>query len=239
MSLRIAAALAVVIAMAVATAALIASGRQVEPRPATARPVLLVVTSLPLFFGETFTLDQTGSPTATRLAESFTVRTIAQADAASLAGQRLLLMAHPRAQTADALVALDAWVRRGGRLLLFADPVLDWHSERPLGDRLRPPPGFADTGLLRHWGVVLTRPTQRGPVDVSTEGRALRLSSPGRLTAGRGCDAAMSGHAVRCTVGRGRVTVVADADLLDPLCGGDAFVANLDAVVAELRRLDD
>ena len=66
---------------------------------------------------------------------------------------RLLLMAHPLAQPAEALVDLDHWVRDGGRVLLLADPMLEWPSKRPLGDKLRPPPSFADTGLLAHWGL--------------------------------------------------------------------------------------
>ena len=65
-------------------------------------------------------------------------------------------MAHPRAQPAEALVELDQWVRGGGHVLLLADPKLDWPSERPLGDLLRPPPMFADTGLLVHWGLKLS-----------------------------------------------------------------------------------
>ena len=48
-------------------------------------------------------------------------------------------MAHPLAQPAEDLVALDDWVRGGGRVLLLADPMLEWPSKRPLGDPLRPP----------------------------------------------------------------------------------------------------
>jgi ABC-type uncharacterized transport system involved in gliding motility auxiliary subunit len=84
---------------------------------------------------------------------------------------RLLLMAHPLAQPAEALVALDAWVRGGGRLLLLADPMLEWPSERPLGDPLRPPPMFADTGLLKHWGLRLDAPDERGPGERSSAAR--------------------------------------------------------------------
>ena len=74
----------------------------------------------------------------------------------------MLLMAHPLAQPAEALVDLDRWVRDGGRLLLLADPKLDWPSKRALGDTLRPPPAFADTGLLAHWGLRLDAPADGG-----------------------------------------------------------------------------
>ena len=98
----------------------------------------------------------------------------------ALKARRLLLMAHPRAQPAEVLVELDQWVRGGGQLLLLADPRLDWHSERPLGDRLRPPPAFADTGLLGHWGLRLERaapPT--GPPRSAMAG--YRFSHPRRV----------------------------------------------------------
>ena len=44
---------------------------------------------------------------------------IAVADEKSLQGQRLLLMAHPRAQPAEVLVQLDKWVQGGGKILLL------------------------------------------------------------------------------------------------------------------------
>ena len=90
-------------------------------------------------------------------------------------------MAQPQAQPAEALVELDAWVRRGGRVLLLADPALEWPSERPLGDLLRPPAAFADTGLLGHWGLTLTPPEARGPGQPQRRRRArCGRSRPGR-----------------------------------------------------------
>ena len=56
-----------------------------------------------------------------------------------------LLAIQPRALPAEELVALDNWVRDGGRIVLLADPMLEWPSERPLGDRLRPPTMFASS----------------------------------------------------------------------------------------------
>jgi len=114
-------------------------------RPPQNRPSLALLTSLPLVFGEQLSLDRSGSPALSRMEQRYKVQPIGVADAASLKGQQLLLMAHPRAQPAEALVELDQWVRSGGHVLLLADPKLDWPSERPLGDLLRPPPMFADT----------------------------------------------------------------------------------------------
>jgi len=178
------------------------------------RPALVLLTSLPLVFGESFSLDSGGSAALSRLEQRYTVQPVGVADAASLKGQELLLMAHPRAQPAEALVELDQWVRRGGHVLLLADPRLDWPSERPLGDLLRPPPMFADTGLLSHWGLT--------------------LSEAGLASSGA-CAIADQGLIARCRIGQGSATVIADADFIDVKEPG---AAGLDLLMSELDRLE-
>ena len=215
-------------------AALAVSGRGEAPdviRSADERPTLALLTSLPLIFGESFALDNGGSAALTRLEQRYNVVPIGVADAASLSGKRLLLMAHARAQPAGALVDLDRWVRRGGHLVLLADPKLDWHSERPLGDRLRPPPAFADTGLLAHWGLQLRGPTGDGSVEAGNGKLETVAISPGRLS-GQGCDILGAGFVARCRIGKGAATIIADADFL----GGEPH--NLDLLMDELARLE-
>ena len=170
--------------------------------PAADRPTLALLTSLPLVFGESFGLDEGGSPALTRLEQRYRVVPIGVADGASLKGRELLLMAHPRAQPAEVLVELDQWVRGGGRVLLLADPKLNWPSRLPLGDKLRAPPAFADTGLLAHWGLTLAGPR--------TDETAGRLGS-----SGHGCRIADKGLIARCRIGRGAATIIADADFLN------------------------
>jgi hypothetical protein len=193
------------------------------PRAAAERPELLLLTSLPLMFGEHFGLQSGGSPALTRLQQRYRVRPIGVADAASLGKGRLLLMAQPRAQPAEALVELDRWVRGGGHVLLLADPRLDWPSERPLGDLLRPPPMFADTGLLGHWGLTLAGPD------------SVELGDPGMLRSQGNCELAEEAATAHCRIERGRATVIADADFINaetPDSDG------LDRLVAELGRLE-
>jgi hypothetical protein len=185
-----------------------------------ARPRLALLTSLPLQFGETFGLEPPPSDALARIRRDFDIVPIAVADRASLNRQRLLLMAHPRAQPADVLVELDQWVRDGGRVALLADPRLDWDSSRPLGDPLRPPPDFADTGLLTHWGLRLG-------FDEAGEG-VLRAT-------GGNCRVGEKGLVARCRVGRGRATVLADADFI--MGEGGEAARRLDLMVGELRGL--
>jgi hypothetical protein len=206
------------------------------PRDAAHRPVLLLLTSLPLIFGEDFSLEGAGSPALSALETRYTVVPISVASPAELAKGHLLLMAQPLAQPAEDLVALDAWVRRGGRLLLLADPMLEWPSEKPLGDLTRPPAMFADTGLLAHWGVRLDAPAQRGPRQAKIAGFDMLAMSPGSLSGS--CPASSEGLAAHCRIGRGEAIVIADADLLDTSALGSAGSRNLDALLALLARLE-
>ena len=202
-------------------------------RPQAERPTLLLLTGLPLLFSEDFSLSGGGSPALRRLQSRYRVAPISVTSAVELAKGRLLMMAQPPAQPPENLVALDEWVRAGGRVLLFADPMLEWPSKRPLGDLTRPSPMFADTGLLQHWGLRLDAPEQRGPAERRLGDYRVATVSPGTLHGN--CAIARDGLAAECRVGRGRVTVLADADLLNVAKSADP---NLDAVLSELARLE-
>jgi hypothetical protein len=231
--------LAGIVVVAAAALAFFAARREaagVAPRPPGARPPLLLVTSLPLMFGEDFSLEGGGSAALTALRTRYRVVPISTTSSTELAKARLLLMAHPLAQTADNLVALDNWVRRGGRVLLLADPMLEWPSKRALGDPLRPPPMFADTGLLAHWGLRLDAPDVRGLKAEGLGGYRVMTASPGRLF-GR-CRIAANRLVAHCRVGNGQATIVADADLLDPQDLGEGAEHNLDAILSELSALE-
>lgn len=212
------AALAALAALAVA-----GSSDRLGPRPAEERPALAMVTSLPLVFGEEFGLDKGGSPALTRLEQRYKVMPIGVADRQSLQGKGMLLMAHPRAQPAEVLVQIDQWVRGGGKLLLLADPKLDWPSSRPFGDRLRPQPAFADTGLLVHWGLKLS-----GPEDGSA-------GSSGHLASSGKCIIVGGGMIARCPIGQGWATVIADADFMNV---EESEADSLSLLIGELNRLE-
>lgn len=211
------------------------------PRAAVGKPTLALLTSLPLMFGEHFAMESSGSATLSLIERDFQVVPIAVADAASLKRRTLLLMAHPLAQPAEVLVELDRWVRAGGRLLLLADPKLEWESSRPLGDALRPPLYFADTGLLGHWGLRLDAPGSDGPRMVKAGVHEILTSSPGRLVSTGTCPVEAAGLVARCRIGRGQVTVIADVDFLNLEGPGalDGPTANNRALLMdELKRLD-
>ncbi len=192
------------------------SGPDFPPRPPGKRPPLMLVTTLPIVFPEEFTLQATGSKALSALETRYKVLPIGTTDAKSLRQAKLLLMAHPLAQPAEDLVALDKWVRSGGRVLLLADPKLDWPSNRPLGDKLRPPPSFADTGLLAHWGLRLEAREAQGPILLGGRHDLVAYISAGRLVStNTNCELSRGEIIAECAIGKGRAAVIADADFLN------------------------
>ena len=235
-------AVAAILGVTIAAAVAIAVNRREPaapppPRPAAERPALLLLTSLPLMFAENFSLEGGGSPALKALQSRYRIVPISVTDEADLAKGRILLMAHPRAQPAEDLVALDQWVRGGGRVLLLADPMLEWASGRALGDPLRPPSMFMDTGLLAHWGLTLEAPDERGPKVGRIGGADVLTASPGTLS-GSACVVGGGGLVAHCRIGKGHATVIADADFLnvDDLDGPTDH--NLDALLDELAGLE-
>lgn len=226
-----------------AAAALVAllalAGCRSEPSQSKPKPDLYVLTSLPLVFDEGFALGPAKGEAATFLRERYSLKPI---DLPSqLPKGAVLLAAQPRALPAEELVVLDAWVRDGGRLLLLADPLLEWPSERVLGDRLRPPVSFADTGLLAHWGLRLDAPDTRGLRQYPSPMGKLVTLSPGRIVeTGGGCTDDPDGISASCRLGRGEILIIADADWLNVAgireAGGNSS-ENLTVLDLQLSRL--
>lgn len=129
----------------------------------------------------------------------------------------VLLLAHPRALAPQELVAIDAFVRGGGRAVVLADALSGWPARYPLGDPRNPPVTSLLTPLLDHWGVGLApAPAAEDvalPIDV--EGVRLRLFSAGRFDLlPQQCQSFAGRRVARCPIGQGEVWLAGDADLL-------------------------
>lgn len=133
----------------------------------------------------------------------------------------LLLMAQPRALTGEENVALDDWVRGGGRALVILDPMLDVHSVYGLGDRRRPEAMAMLSPILRRWGLELvydeTQP--RGERIVAWGNRGIPVEEAGRFVlTGNGhasrCELVSGGLLASCRIGEGKALLVADATFL-------------------------
>jgi hypothetical protein len=132
-----------------------------------------------------------------------------------------LVMAQPRPLAPQENVALDGWVRGGGHLLLFADPMLTWESRFALGDRRRPQDTVLLSPILAHWGLALRfDPGQPGGLRENT-GTGLPVRLAGALVARPGGDAAcrieQDALLAECRIGAGRALIVADAAVLEPI----------------------
>ncbi len=190
------------------------------PAPPSPRPELAVISALPLFWreGEAGFGARSDAPIITILRQRFDVRPLDSPLAGPMARAKALLVAQPRALSPAELVALDDWVRKGGRLLLLADPVLRWPSPLPLGDRRRPPSISMAAPLLHHWGVRLLAPAALGEERrVLEDGGLLTTMASSRfaLAPRASCRLEEHGLIARCRIGRGEAVLIADADLID------------------------
>jgi hypothetical protein len=152
--------------------------------------------------------------------------------------QALLVLAQPQPLMPEENVALDAWVRRGGRLLLFVDPMLTAASEFALGDPRGPQRVAMLSPILRHWGLELQFDAAQAPGEhvVDYRGAALPVNLAGRFAVSREARCRLQAASVvaECRVGLGRVLAVADAGVFD---GDDAGRSKaLSALLAQLPR---
>lgn len=134
-------------------------------------------------------------------------------------GLDALLLAQPRALSPEENVALDNWVRRGGHVLVFADPLLTQHSAFALGDKRRPQDVVLLSPVLTHWGLSFTfdedQPAGVRKVDLLGASVPVEMAGTLRRREGGSCAILGDGIAADCPLGRGRALIVADAALLD------------------------
>lgn len=155
--------------------------------------------------------------------------------AEGLKKQDLLILAQPGLLQPRELVDLDAWIRAGGRALIFADPDLRWPSALAMGDPRRAPPVTLLDPLFTHWGLKLETGVPDGPVD--TGNGTLETFGRGRWQAGTtACAVAADGLIARCRIGSGRAVLVADADGLEVQSDADAQGA---VILALIRSASD
>ncbi|HKT84629.1 MAG TPA: ABC transporter [Novosphingobium sp.] len=141
-----------------------------------------------------------------------------------LSGNSVLLLAQPRPLTPQENVALDNWVRSGGRVLLFVDPMLTAPSIFALGDTRRPQDVAMLSPILGRWGLVLEFDEAQQPgerlVALREGGMPVNLPGRFRLTGksgneGSSCSLEAAGFLADCRVGAGQVLALADAALFE------------------------
>ena len=185
-------------------------------------------TSLPLMWGEHGDIAAMLSESEKKdwvrdtLEQRFALTALDTLDSASLAGLDRLALIQPRPLAPQENVALDNWVRGGGRLLVFADPMLTRHSDFPIGDKRRPQDVVLISPILKRWGLELHFDEDQPDSErvVQAYGGSFPVRLPGQFVAvppgaPSQCIVSPNGLLAQCTVGKGRVTLFADAAILD------------------------
>jgi ABC-type uncharacterized transport system len=192
------------------------------------KPALAVITSLPLLWPEgdftgALANDSPALSVKQRLERNFEIIPIDNLDHLESRKLRVALLAQPRSFAPAELVALENWIKAGGRALILADPAVQWESSYPIGDSRRPLFTTMLSPLFAHWGIQLTFPMEQldGQRDVNVQGRRLQLAAYGAWQLSGESDVAecvISADQLlaECKIGNGRALLLADADLLSP-----------------------
>jgi hypothetical protein len=197
------------------------------------RKPLGLMTSLPIYWPEAPEFDDLLAENAQTswvrgaIEQAYAIQPLDVLDEASLAPLSHLILAQPRALSGAENVALDAWVQAGGRVLIFADPMLTQGSAFAFGDSRRPLGVALLSPILARWGLELTFDDQQsGDVRVA---RAFDMELPVKLAGAfrakadlardeaeqAQCDLGPQGIVARCVIGAGFALIIADAALLE------------------------
>jgi hypothetical protein len=235
-------------ALLLAAALLGGCGQAPAQSSAQARPRLGLMTSLPLYWPQAASLGEIASgraapPWQRRMIETrfelVPLDTLSPIPAPSpdqpesdpLAGLERLAVIQPRGLSPADNVALDDWVRRGGRLLLVLDPMLTGTYAAPLGDPRRPVDSVMVPPVVRRWGLSISYPAHADgdavPAAATMPGGVrLPLADAGVIARLPGAGENCTVHAATlatCRIGKGQVMLLADAGLFEhpELAGAD------------------
>jgi hypothetical protein len=201
-------------------------GRSRGEGSSTDKPALMMMSTIPLVWGETGISDiakgnAEPSPLYSHLSEQYRLVVIDDFQKLGQPGVVPMLLIQPRALAPRELVELDGWIRKGGNVIIFADPALDWPSDLPLGDQRRPLFTSLLTPMFRHWGVDLALPVGEDVEDkdvavgeylLSPKSAGIWLKADGKASAR--CTISEDQLLATCSVGKGRALLIADADML-------------------------
>jgi hypothetical protein len=190
-------------------------------------PELGIMGTIPLYWGEAGDFGEVlagqGSVHWARaqLEADYRLEPLDTLDADSLGDLDFLLLAQPRALSPAENVALDDWVRHGGRVLVFADPLMTGESRFAIGDRRRPQDVVLLSPILTHWGLSLAfdedQPTPERMVPA--QGATIPVNLPGVIEVADEdtdhCRIIAGDVLASCAIGSGRAVVLADAAVLD------------------------
>lgn len=193
-----------------------------------AQPRLGLMSTLPIYwneaveFSDLLSQDQSANWVRAILERDYAIEPLDVLTRETLAPLDRLILAQPRALAPEENVALDDWVRNGGRVIVFADPMLTRHSEYSLGDPRRPHDVALLSPILARWGLELEMDARQSDDEriVDAFGLSIPVRIAGTFTArdeGGDADCALSENPLiaRCEIAKGRALLIADAAVLD------------------------
>jgi ABC-type uncharacterized transport system len=203
-----------------------------QQQPESRKLPIAMMSSIPLQWGEASMGEiAKGEAPPTQffqlVSEIGEIRMVDDLAALKKSSAALLILVQPRMLSPQELVALDKWVRAGGRAIIFADPALQWPSEFPLGDNRRPLFTSFLSPLFKHWGLELVMPMETDEEQatvVEVGGQRLSVVSHGN------CKIDASLLVANCNVGKGRAILMADADMLEDAQLGAGWVSSGQAI---------
>lgn len=142
-------------------------------------------------------------------------------DADPLAGLSRILIVQPRGLSPSDNVALDDWVREGGQLFIALDPALSGHYDVSIGSPRRPSVTALIPPVVERWGLTIRfDEEQSADLDYAAlPGGDLPLHLSGEIAPVEGVQSVCAIHPsqaiAQCVVGKGRVTVLADAAVFE------------------------
>ena len=220
-----------------------ASSGEIADIPEAEKQNLGLMTSLPIYWNEGDVFAQLGSSEQAELPwvrqtleKRYRLRPLDLLapdgiGADPLADLQRLAIIQPCGISPAGNVALDDWVRAGGRLLYVIDPMLSGEYEAPLGDPRHPTVTALVPPVIARWGLSLSfdedqveepRLVEWGGVK---DGVAFPVVKAGKFSIAENvmspCAISAEGLVARCDIGKGRVTLIADAALFEPREGNE------------------
>jgi hypothetical protein len=135
-----------------------------------------------------------------------------------LSGLAYVAVIQPRGLSPRDNVALDDWVRAGGKLLLVLDPMLTGEYDLPLGDPRRPGAVAFIPPVVERWGmtVIYDENQMFAPRQISVAGLEMQVLLAGDIAVSGGdCVIERQSPIKKCAIGKGSVTLVADAAIFE------------------------
>ncbi len=157
--------------------------------------------------------------------------TSGDAETDPLGGLQRLAVIQPRGLSPADNVALDEWVRAGGQLLLVLDPALTGDYDMALGDPRRPTDSALIPPVVGRWGMEVSFDDSQldAPRAAALEtGEVPVLLAGDVASSGPYCAKAAPKPIMKCAVGKGTVTLMADAAVFEhPELAGEGGAAIL------------